>query len=78
MTLNEIITEVKSLSIEERQQLMHVIVDSFTPTETNTKSLRDFRGVAEHMRDMDAQEYVNQLRDEWDERSWKSQMHFQV
>jgi len=68
MTLNEIIAEVKTLSIEERQQLMHVIVDSLTSIQPQTKSLKDFRGKAEHLRDMDAQDYVNQLRDEWGHR----------
>lgn len=69
MTLNDIITEVKTLSLEERQTLMHVIVDSFSVGETSQSTLKDFRGVGEHLQNMDAQAYVNQLRDEWDERS---------
>jgi len=68
MTLTEIISEVKALSLEERQQLMHIIVDSFTPQNSQAQSLKAYRGRAEHMRDMDAQAYVNQLRDEWDDR----------
>lgn len=69
MTLNDIISEVKMLSLEDRQTLMHIIVDSFSTTDTTPVSLKDFRGVGEHLRDMDAQEYINQLRDEWNERS---------
>ena len=68
MTLDEIIMEVKSLSLEDRQVLMHIIVDSFAPTPKTKKSLKSFRGVAEHLRDVDAQDYVNQLRNEWDHR----------
>lgn len=47
---------------------MHVIVDSFSTIEMPHVTLKDFRGVGEHLGDMDAQESVNQLRDEWDDR----------
>jgi hypothetical protein len=66
MTLEQIIAEVKTLFLEERQTLIHIIVDSFTPVPSPQISLKSFRGLAEHQRDMDAQDYVTQLRDEWD------------
>lgn len=68
MSLQEIIQEVQSLSIEERKQLVIYLVDSLANETQKKHSLLEFRGVGEHLRDMDAQEYVNQLRSEWDQR----------
>lgn len=72
MTFEEIVQEVSVLSFEQRKQLIDVIVDSFINRDsdlTSQHNILDFEGVGEHLRDMDAQAHVNQLRDEWDHRS---------
>lgn len=72
MTLREIITEIPTLTIQERKQLLFAIFDSLTEDndEERTLSILDFEGLGAGLRDdtMDAQEYVNQLRSEWDHR----------
>lgn len=72
MTLQEIITEIPTLTIQERKQLLFAIFDSLTKdnNKERTLSILDFEGLGASLRDdtMDAQEYVNQLRSEWDHR----------
>lgn len=52
---------------EERERL---IAEHTGANATNMRDLRTFRGVGKHISlGMDAQEYVNQLRDEWDDHS---------
>lgn len=69
MTLDMLVEEIKALPVEQRKHLVMVILDTFT-TEQPAKMHHalEFRGVGAHLRDMDAQEYVNQLRQEWDDR----------
>lgn len=71
MTVQEMIEKVPELSIEERQQLMHILVDSLSEAISPEKrNIMEFAGVASELYDgTDAQEYVNQIRSEWDERS---------
>ena len=47
-----------------------MIVDTLADSAPiKTRSIREFEGIGEHLRDeMDAQVYVNHLRDEWSER----------
>jgi acid stress-induced BolA-like protein IbaG/YrbA len=65
------IEEIQTLPVEERKQLVMAILDSLTQ-EARVKKHRilEFAGVGAHVRDdnIDAQEYVNQLRSEWDHR----------
>ncbi len=69
MTLDTIIHEIRSLPVEDRKQLVMAILDSLTEEQpAKTHSALEFRGVGAHLRDMDAQEYVNQIRAEWDHR----------
>ena len=68
MTFEQLSVEVRHLSVEERKRLIAVIVDTFTEPESR-HSVLEFEGVGESLRDdVDAQDYVNRLRDEWDER----------
>ncbi|MDZ4672568.1 MAG: hypothetical protein SH821_17035 [Phototrophicales bacterium] len=73
MSLQMMIQEVQILSLEERKQLMHILLDMIiepvqSETELSQRSLLDFYGLGSHAYDgTDAQEYVNQLRREWDE-----------
>jgi len=69
MTLDAIIQEARALPIKERKQLIIALVDSLTEEQSGKPhDPLEFYGVGAHLRDMDAQEYVNQLRAEWDER----------
>lgn len=72
MSVQQMIEEARTLSIDERKQLVKALVDLLTePLEAPKKkrSLREFRGLGAHLYDgTDAQEHVNQLRSEWDDR----------
>lgn len=71
MTVQEIIREVRGLPIEERKRLIKALVDIVNEPEDEPKkrSILEFIGLgAEMWEGVDAQEYVNQLRSEWDHR----------
>lgn len=71
MTFDLMVNQIKNLSIEERKQLITLLVDSLTetPTPRKKRSILEFEGAGKHARlDIDAQEYINQLRSEWDDR----------
>ena len=70
MTIQEILQEIPSLSLEERKQLIHALVDSLGETvAAKPYSILELEGLgAEIWEGMDAQEYINQLRQEWDDR----------
>ncbi len=70
MSLELIKAEVTSLSIDERKQLLDYILESLIAERTRTRSILEFEGVGEELRDdqVDPQDYVNQLRSEWDHR----------
>lgn len=68
MTFEQISAEVRHLSVDERKRLIAVIVDTFTEPEARHRIL-EFEGIGESLRDeVDPQEYVNHLREEWDKR----------
>ena len=72
LTLEDIVREVRTLPIAERKRLIGLIVDTLTdqPSPLPPKrSILEFEGVgAEIWQGIDTQEYVNKLRDEWDNR----------
>jgi hypothetical protein len=69
MTLDTLIQEARALPVEERKQLIMALVDSLTEAQYGkTHNPLEFYGVGAQLRDMDAQEHVNQLRAEWDDR----------
>jgi len=70
MSLREIVQEARTLPVEERKQLIKILVDTLTETQAPKKhSILEFAGRGAEMWDgVDAQEYVNQLRGEWDDR----------
>ncbi len=73
MTLQDLIQEARTLSINERKQLVKALVDLLDeppqPRSVRKQSARAFRGVGAALYDgTDAQAHVNQLRSEWDER----------
>lgn len=71
MTLEQLVREIRQLSIEQRKTLITLIVDSLTEPETvgKTRSILESEGLgAEVWVGVDAQEYVNHLRGEWESR----------
>lgn len=70
MALREIVQEARALSVEERKQLIKLLVDSLTEEQPKKKrNLMELAGLGtEIWEGIDAQEYINQLRSEWDHR----------
>ena len=70
MTFEQITTEIRHMSVQERKRLISVIVDTLTEDKpARTRSILEFEGIGERLSDgTDAQEYVDRLRSEWDER----------
>jgi hypothetical protein len=72
MTIAEILQQAKTLSGQERKELVKSLVDSLEVSETapcQQRRLSELRGLGKEIwESIDAQEYVNQLRSEWDER----------
>lgn len=70
MSLQALIQQAKGLSVKDRKALIMAMLETFTESESKPKrSAHTFEGVGEHLRDdtLDAQDYVNQMRDEWDQ-----------
>ena len=72
MTLTEILQQAKTLSGQERKELVKLLVDSLDVPEAaprQQRCLSELRGLGKEIWEgIDAQEYVDQLRSEWDER----------
>ncbi len=72
MTVAEIMEQAKILSWRERKELVKLLVDSLDTAEMPTEkhSILELAGLGKEIWEgIDAQEYVNQLRDEWNEHS---------
>lgn len=71
MTLNEIIEQVRQLSPEERAVLMKEIsaFHSDSPRSLTWSDFMKYEGIGRSLyTGRDAQEEINELRDEWDKR----------
>ncbi len=72
MTIAEILQQAKTLSVRDRKELVKLLVDSLDVSEAvprRRRRLSELRGLGKEIWDgIDAQEYVNRLRSEWDER----------
>jgi hypothetical protein len=70
MTLEALAQEIRTLSLEERKQLVTLILETFTDVQdVPVRDILEFEGIGARLYDgTDAQAYVNQLRSEWDER----------
>ena len=71
MTLQEVLRSAESLSREEQSQLIKLLLDRVLPNSNaepnKVHSLRELRGLGKEIWEgVDAQEYINQQRDEWD------------
>jgi len=70
MPLETIIQEVRTLPVEQRKQLVMVILDSLTEERAvKTRSLLELEGLGENLwHGVDAQKYVDEARRERDKR----------
>jgi hypothetical protein len=71
MTVADILEQAKSLSLQERKLLVKMLVDTLDIADASPRQRRlsELRGLGKEIwNGIDAQEYVNQLRNEWDER----------
>lgn len=74
MTVTEVMERAQELSPQDRKELVKLLVDSLdVPAAGETRrpqhSILELAGLgAEIWKGVDAQEYVNQLRSEWDDR----------
>lgn len=67
MSVTEIIEQVKALTLEEQQELKQLLLDLLDDPPVKKRKLSELRGLGKDIwQDIDAQTYVNQLRDEWD------------
>jgi hypothetical protein len=72
MTTAEILQQAKTLSVQGRKESVKLLVDSLDGPEAvprQQRRLSELRGLGKEIWEgIDAQEYANQLRSEWDER----------
>lgn len=70
MSVQEAFEVARALSAEERKELIKLLVDTLNNDSPPIKrSLLELAGLgAEIWQGIDAQEYVNQMRSEWDDR----------
>ncbi len=72
MTLDALMEEIRTLPVEQRRELIGMIEDTLaeTPSPEGSKhSLSELRGLGKEIWEgVDPQEYVNELRREWDHR----------
>jgi hypothetical protein len=70
MTIQEMIQEARTLSVEERKQLIKALVDIINEPEAEKPkkhNIMEFAGIAAHLADAeDPQDYMKRLRSEWD------------
>jgi hypothetical protein len=69
MTIAEIMQQARTLSVQERKELVKLLVDTLDVADESygKRSLRELRGLGKEIWEgIDAQAYVDQLRDEWD------------
>jgi hypothetical protein len=74
MTVEAMLEEIRILSVDERKHLISLIVDTFVEPAAQPagkkRSILEFEGVgAEMWQGIDTQQYLNDLRNEWDEHS---------
>ena len=69
MTVAEVLEQVKALSPEERKELANLLIGLVDLDTTSLqRRLSELRGVGKEIwQGVDAQAYVDQMRDEWDQ-----------
>lgn len=70
LSVNEILQQAKTLSKQERTELAKLLIDTLADEATlppSARHLSELYGLGKEIwGDVDAQEYINQDRDEWD------------
>lgn len=71
MTIVEVLEQAKALSLQERKELVKLLVDTLDqagPELPRQRSLRELRGLGKEIWEgVDVEAYVNEMRDEWDD-----------
>jgi hypothetical protein len=70
MTITEIMQQARALNAQERKELVKLLVDTLGVADEppGKHSLTELRGLGKEIWEgIDAQTYVDQLRDEWDQ-----------
>jgi hypothetical protein len=67
MSIQEIVREFRALSLEERKDVLKLLIDTLMePTTEKTHLISEFQGIAASLADdEDPQAYINHLRAEW-------------
>ncbi len=70
MTITSIMKQASKLSLQERRELVRLLTEAISRSEEPQKrSILELAGLGEDLwKGIDPQEYVNQLRSEWDDR----------
>jgi hypothetical protein len=73
MMLQDILEEARNLSLAERRELIKRLVDTLTVENTEPAlklhSIMELRGLGKEIwQGVDVQQYLDQMRDEWDQR----------
>ncbi len=72
MTLQDILQEAKALSLVDRRELIKLLVDTLVQEKHDSESLHsilELRGLGREIwQGVNVDEYLNQMRDEWDQR----------
>jgi len=80
-SIERVLSEIEQLTLVEQMQVLEYLVkqmkqsvESVAMSIEAKHKITDFYGMAPNLLDgMDAQEWVNQLRDEWEDReSWRN------
>lgn len=71
--VESLLEEIRRLPVNERKRLISLIVDTLTEADeaaaSRKRNILEFEGVgAEMWRDINSDEYLQALRDEWDTR----------
>lgn len=72
MTLLEVLKAAQQLTVDERKELVKQLVDTLDIQESSPQKRRlsELRCLGKELwQDIDAREYLDQLRDEWDRSS---------
>jgi spore cortex formation protein SpoVR/YcgB (stage V sporulation) len=72
-SIERVLNEIDQLSLVEQMQVLEHLVDSVTVTQKPKYKVTEFYGIAPNLLGgEDAQVWVNQVRDEWEEReAWR-------
>lgn len=69
MTVIELLEQAQLLNRHDRKELVKLLVDMLDDEPYQKRSITELRGLGKEIwQGIDAQTYVSQIRDEWDDR----------